>query len=509
MITYETTTTSPVLSVENLSKQYGKNTVLSAINFSVAAGEVVAVLGENGAGKSTLSSLIAGLIQPSSGQMTWQGQPYAPRNPNEALHAGISLIHQEIRLLPELSIAENMLIGHFPMCRLAGWGWKIDRRKMLALARFYTEKLGLKIPVETAVKHLKVADCQKIEIAKALSRGARFFLLDEPTASLGLDDTQLLFEQIRQLKAEGVSFIYVSHRLEEIAQIADRILVLRDGVLVAAHDTAKVPVNTLVNSMVGRPLERMFPALPKPQSTHVLEVQNLCSARNDYQDISLTIRKGEIFGIAGIVGAGRTELVRAIAGMDPVKSGHIRLPDSAQDQKGSLRNRQDALAAGIVLVPEDRKGQALLLERTVADNIVLGNERRVAPSGWIRQASAHRWASDAIRRFTVKGALVQKMTELSGGNQQKVVIARAICTQPRLVILDEPTRGIDVGARATIYEDIVRLAETGISIIIVSSDLDEVIGLSHRVMVMARGQNQGILTGADINRIKVMELAVA
>jgi len=216
----ESTTKSSVLSVENLSKQYGKNTVLSAINFSVAAGEVVAVLGENGAGKSTLSSLIAGLVQPSSGQMIWQGQRYAPRNPNEALHAGISLIHQEIRLLPELSIAENMLIGHFPMCRLAGWGWKIDRRKMLALARFYTEKLGLKIPVETAVKHLKVADCQKIEIAKTLSRGARFFLLDEPTASLGLNDTQLLFKQIRQLKAEGVSFIYVSHRLEEIAQIA-------------------------------------------------------------------------------------------------------------------------------------------------------------------------------------------------------------------------------------------------------------------------------------------------
>jgi len=496
---------APVLSVHKLGKTYGKVTVLTDVSFDIRPGEVVAVLGENGAGKSTLASLIAGLAAPSSGRMHWQGQAYAPRNPNEALHAGISLIHQETRLLPELSIAENMFIGHLPMRRLGRWGWKVDRAAMYARAQMYLERLGLEMPASTAVKTLKVAHCQKIEIAKALSRGARFLLLDEPTAALDLHDTQLLFKQIRQLKAEGVSFIYVSHRLEEIAQIADRILVLRDGALVARHETADIPVDTLVQAMVGRPLERMFPALPAPQTQALLHINNLCSPRNDYQEISITLHKGEIFGIAGIIGAGRTELVRAIAGMDPVRAGHIHI----QPGQTAVRNRRDALKAGIVLVPEDRKGQALLLEATIADNLALGNERRIAASGWLTRPGLQRWTKDAIRRFTVKGHAAQKICELSGGNQQKVVLARAICTGPNLVILDEPTRGIDVGARATIYEDIVRLAASGIGIILVSSDLDEVIGLSHRVMVMARGRNQGILRGDAINRINIMQLAVA
>jgi len=497
--------TTPVLSVENLGKKYGPVTVLSDVSFNIGQGEVVAILGENGAGKSTLSSLIAGLTPPSSGRMHWQGKPYAPRNPNDALQAGISLIHQETQLLPELSIAENMFIGHLPMCKVGAWGWKIDRNTMYTQAQIYLERLGLDISAKTAVKYLKVAHCQKIEIAKALSRGARFLLLDEPTAALDLHDTQLLFKQIRGLKAEGVSFIYVSHRLEEIAQIADRILILRDGALVARHDTADIPVNTLVEAMVGRPLERMFPVLPKPKIGHLLEIHNLCSPRNDYQDISLTVRKGEIVGIAGIIGAGRTELVRAIAGMDPPSAGDIIV----NGRQKTVRNRRDALNAGIVLVPEDRKGQALLLEATIADNLALGNERRISANGWITRRKIQRWASTAIQRFTVKGQPAQKLAELSGGNQQKVVIARAICTQPQVVILDEPTRGIDVGARATIYEDIVQLAQSGIGIIIVSSDLDEVIGLSHRVMVMARGKNQGVLSGSDINRVNIMQLAVA
>jgi len=452
------TTSAPVLSVEHLSKQYGPVTVLSDVSFDIGKGEVVAILGENGAGKSTLSSLIAGLTPPSSGRMHWQGKPYAPRNPNDALQAGISLIHQETRLLPELSIAENMFIGHLPMCKMGQWGWKVDRKTMFAKAQIYLERLGLDISAKTAVKHLKVAHCQKIEIAKALSRGAQFLILDEPTAALDLHDTELLFKQIRQLKKEGVSFIYVSHRLEEIARIADRILVLRDGALVAQHESADIPVNTLVEAMVGRPLERMFPVLPEPKTDHLLEVHNLCSPRNDYQDISINVRKGEIVGIAGIIGAGRTELVRAIAGMDPAHSGKIIVNGS----QTTIGNRRDALNAGVVLVPEDRKGQALLLEATIADNIALGNERHISANGWLTRRNIQRWTHAAIQRFTVKGKPEQTVAELSGGNQQKVVIARAISTRPRVVILDEPTRGIDVGARATIYEDIVQLSSSSV-----------------------------------------------
>jgi len=344
---------------------------------------------------------------------------------------------------------------------------------------------------------------QTVAIAKSVLWNSKLVILDEPTAALGGEETEHLFSQVERLKREGVSFIYISHRLDEIARIADRVLVLRDGQLVASHPTAQVPVKTLVEAMVGRSLDRMFPSITEPGDREVLAVEGLSAPDGSFNDISFQVRAGEIFGIAGIVGAGRTELVRAIAGADPLAAGTIRLDGKPLHPHSPA----DSLRAGIVLVPEDRKQQGVVLAHSIGDNIALGNYPRLAPSGFVTPGAVRRFAEVAIARFGVKGQAHQPVGHLSGGNQQKVVIAKSISRKPRLVILDEPTRGIDVGARAQIYDVIAGLAKQGMAVIVVSSDLDEVLGLSHRLLVLSRGINRGILDRSEANRISVMERA--
>ncbi len=488
------------LILEGITKSFGPIKVLHGIDLEIREGEMVALLGENGAGKSTISSIIAGLRSPDEGSMRWEGAAYAPRSPREAMAAGIGLIHQEMRLLPDLTIAENVFVGRLPMR-----GGRVDSATMNRLAAEQLHRLGLDIPPTRLVRGLSVAAQQQIEIAKALTLKARLLILDEPTAALGMAETQRLFTQIRRLKQDGYSFIYVSHRLEEIAQIADRVVVLRDGHLVATHDTAQVPVQVLLRDMVGRSIDRIFPPQRKPTGQEVVRVDRLTSAANAFRDISFSVQAGEIFGIAGIVGAGRTELVRAIAGADPVASGTVTL-----DGKRLHPGRPDeAIAAGIVLVPEDRKGQGIVLEHSLADNLALGNTDRLTPHGWMTPRAISAFAAALIRRLGVKGRPEQKAGSLSGGNQQKVVIARWVARDPRVFILDEPTRGIDMGARAAIYEVIAGLAAKGMAVIVVSSDLEEVLGLSHRVMVLARGRQMGILDREQASNVRVMELATA
>ncbi|WP_216322108.1 sugar ABC transporter ATP-binding protein [Deinococcus aestuarii] len=488
------------LSVRGVGKRYGQNVVLDHIDLDVRPGEVVALLGENGAGKSTLSSIIAGLVRPDFGEMTWQGQPYAPTSPGDAIHHGVALIHQETKLLNDLSIAENVFLGHLPMR-----GGCIDRKTMEERAEVQLQRLGLNVPARRLVGSLRVAAKQQVEIAKALTLNARLLILDEPTAALGGEETDHLFAQIEALRAGGVSFIYISHRLEEIARIADRVAVLRDGRLVAQHDTAAVPVRVLVEQMVGRSVDRLFPALPAPRPEEVLRVEGLTSATGAFQDVSFEVRAGEIFGIAGIVGAGRTELVRAISGADPLKGGRVSLNGRAL----RLREPEDAIRAGVVLVPEDRKAQGVLLDGTIADNLTFANLDRLSRGGWVSPSRARAFAQRAIERLGVKGRIDDRAGSLSGGNQQKVVISKWISRDPRLFILDEPTRGIDVGARAAIYEVIADLAREGMAVIVVSSDLEEVLGLAHRVMVLARGRNMGVLDRSEASGVAVMELATA
>jgi len=346
-----------------------------------------------------------------------------------------------------------------------------------------------------------VAAQQQVEIAKALTLKARLLILDEPTAALGGEETDQLFAQIDQLRKQGVSFIYISHRLEEIARIANRIVVLRDGRLVATHSSAQVPVNILLENMVGRHISRIFPKIDRTSGKEVLRVDGLSGG--GFRDISFSVQAGEVLGIAGIVGAGRTELVRAIAGVDPITSGSVKI----DGQTVHLKEPSDAIKAGVVFVPEDRKAQGLVLNHSVGINLALGNFDLLAPNGWLMPAKIASFAASAIQRIRVKGRADQASRFLSGGNQQKVVIARWISRSPKIFILDEPTRGIDMGARAEIYHTIALFAQEGMAVIVVSSDLEEVIGLSHRVLVLARGQLQGTLRHGEATNVAIMELA--
>src|SRR3954470_11655754 len=486
------------LVVRGASKRFGATQALDHIDLDVRPGEVVALLGENGAGKSTLSNIIAGTFAPDTGTMTWRGQPYAPAAPGDAIAAGIGMIHQELRLLPDLTVAENVFVGRWPMT-----GGKVDYAQMNRRAAEQLQRLGLDIAPTLPVRSLRVAAQQQVEIAKALTLEGKLLLLDEPTAAHGAEETDHLFERIDQLRAEGVSFVYVSHRLEEIARIADRVVVLRDGQWVASHDSAQVPVSQLIQDMVGRNLDRLFPDTGEPRRDEVLRVTGLTSAEGAFEDVSFEVHEGEVLGIAGIVGAGRTEFVRALAGPHVPASGEVAV-DGKPIRLGDPRS---AIQAGVVLVPEDRKGQGVVLDLPIADNIAVSNLDRLADAGWVKPSRVREVARDAIAKLQVKGEPEQPVRALSGGNQQKVVIAKWLERRPRVIILDEPTRGIDMGARAAIYEVIADLAKAGMAVIVVSSELEEVLGLSHRVMVLSRGEQRGILDDATDHA--VMELAVS
>ncbi|RWG88531.1 MAG: sugar ABC transporter ATP-binding protein [Mesorhizobium sp.] len=488
------------LFVNGLCKSYGPVQVLADASFEVRPGEVVALLGENGAGKSTVSNIIAGSIKPEAGTIIWRGKPYSPANPAAAIEAGVGMIHQELKLLPDLSVAENVYVGRLPMR-----GGRIDRTTMNAKASAQLKRLGLDVSPERKVRTLRVAAQQQVEIAKALTLNAELLILDEPTAALGGEETELLFQQIRKLKTEGMSFIYISHRLDEIAQIADRVVVMRDGRIVARHERADIPVRTVVEQMVGRSVERMFPKLSPPGDKILLEVENLSSPERSFNNVSFSVKSGEILGIAGLIGAGRTELVRAIAGADPISSGAVRVAG----QPIHLSGPAAAIKAGVVLVPEDRKAQGVVLEQTIGENLAIGNFDHVAPKGWVFPKAVQKFAEAGISRLGVKGRPNQAVSKLSGGNQQKVIIAKWVSRPPKVFILDEPTRGIDVGARAAIYDVIADLARSGMAVVVVSSDLEEVLGLSHRVLVLSRGRQRGILDRDEASNVAVMELATS
>ncbi|RVC43567.1 sugar ABC transporter ATP-binding protein [Mesorhizobium sp. M4A.F.Ca.ET.090.04.2.1] len=488
------------LFVSGLCKSYGPVQVLADASFEVRPGEVVALLGENGAGKSTVSNIIAGSTKPDAGTIIWRGKPYSPANPAAAIEAGVGMIHQELKLLPDLSVAENVYVGRLPMR-----GGRIDRATMNAKASAQLKRLGLDVSPERKVRTLRVAAQQQVEIAKALTLNAELLILDEPTAALGGEETELLFQQIRKLKAEGMSFIYISHHLDEIAQIADRVVVMRDGRIVARHERADIPVRTVVEQMVGRSVERMFPKLSPPRDETLLEVENLSSPDKSFNTVSFSVKSGEILGIAGLIGAGRTELVRAIAGADPISSGAVRVAGKPVHLNGPAA----AIRAGVVLVPEDRKAQGVVLEQTIGENLAFGNFDHVAPKGWVFPKAVQKFAEAGISRLGVKGKPNQAVSKLSGGNQQKVIIAKWVSRPPKVFILDEPTRGIDVGARAAIYDVIADLARSGMAVVVVSSDLEEVLGLSHRVLVLSRGRQRGILERSEASNVAVMELATS
>lgn len=486
------------LTCTELQKSYAGVVVLKGVSFSVPAGQVVGLIGENGAGKSTLSSIIAGVVAPTNGQMTLDGKPYAPSSPSDALHNGVALIHQEIRMIPGLSVAENIFLGRLP--QRAG---RIDRVRMVREAGRVLELLGINLDPRRRIAGLSMAAQQSIEIAKAIAREPRYVIFDEPSASLTSHETARVLDQINRMRAHGVGVIYISHRLEEVRSVAQKIVCLRDGRLVQTWLTGDVPQDELVSAMVGREFQFEHHAPEPSRDEIVLGVKDL-GRTGVFQGINFEVARGEILGIAGLVGAGRTEVVRAIAGVDHAQTGELQI----EGKPVILRSPGEAIAAGIVMVPEDRKGQGLNLNRTGAENILQPWEVHFGRRSLITRGLLRKVAAKCRTDFDIRGSMDRPVVRLSGGNQQKVLLAKWLVREPKVLILDEPTRGVDVGAKMAIYEIIRQCAARGVAVIVVSSELEEVLGLSHRILVMSGGRQRGILMRADADARSVMELAV-
>lgn len=468
---------TPVLALKGIEKSFGPVSVLKGVEFDVRAGEVHALMGENGAGKSTMIRIMSGAHQPSAGEVVLDGTAVRFNHPRVAQVAGISVVHQELLLFPALSVAENIFLGHAPKTTMG----LIDRSKMRDQARALLKRLDCpELDVDARVESLSVANRQRIEIARALSRNARVLIMDEPTAALAEADVVRLLDVVRALQRDGVGIVYVSHRMDEVFRISDRVTVLRDGKTVASKAIADVTEASLVSAMVGREISQLFPKETVPLGAPVLELDKLsCTGR--VENASFTVRAGEIVGIAGLVGSGRTELAETIFGVSPATSGSIRI----NGKTVSVATVRQAIDHGIAYVPEDRAQHGLVKRQTIRDNVAM-TILNALTNGWLMDKSKEQTlARDAITRFSIRTrGPAQIVGELSGGNQQKVVIAKWLASKPKVLILDEPTRGVDVGAKAEIHKLMVQLAREGMAIMMISSELPEVLGMSDRVVVM-------------------------
>ncbi|QPK81239.1 sugar ABC transporter ATP-binding protein [Schaalia sp. ZJ405] len=486
------------LSLRGIVKAFPGVKALNEVDFDVHYGEAVALIGENGAGKSTLMKVLSGVHSPNAGEMFLDGQPYAPSGPAHATACGVVLVHQELSLLPNLTVAENIFLGRFP--QRAGL---VHRDKMNSDAAALLARVGLaELAPTTLTGRCSVAVQQLVEIAKALSQNPKIIVFDEPSASLGQDEVDVLYTIVEDLKRDGVGIVWITHRLIETHSVADTVVTLRDGSRVKSWDTGKVDLESMVASMVGRDLTHIYPEPVTPKSEVLLEIRQL-SRSGEFDNISLELHQGEILGIAGLVGAGRTELLETIAGARKAESGDIILDGQTLD----LRSPRDAIRRKIVLVPEDRKGQGLAQRLTIEDNITLPTRaflRGITPVGKLRTT-----AKNVKDDVDLRGQLNQLAETLSGGNQQKGVIGKWLPLAPRVFLFDEPTRGIDVGARSAIYTLIHQLAEQGAGVVVVSSELPEIMGISHRVIVLSNGKFAGELQRDEFSEQAIMRLAVS
>jgi inositol transport system ATP-binding protein len=496
----------PLLSMSGIAKRFPGVQALDGVSLEVAAAEVHGLLGENGAGKSTLLKILSGALQPDLGTIEFAGAPVSLTTPESAQALGIVTIYQEFNLIPSMTVEENLFLGREPVSG-PFVNWANMRRATKALA----ERYGLDLPAARLVRDLSVAQQQMVEIARALSMQSRLIVMDEPTSALSETETQRLFTIVRELKREGISTIFVTHRLAEVLQICDRITVLRDGKPSGKADVAGLTMDRIIRMMVGRSASELFEPLPQRAPGEVLlEVKGLSrrGAVDDpravvLDDVSFDLRRGEILGIAGLVGSGRTELARCLFGADPKTAGETILDGQAAD----IAAPEIAIAKGIGLVPEDRKQQALYLDLAVRENLSITALGKLLRFGFVRlsaeRAMVERYRTSLNIRMT--GA-EQKVKNLSGGNQQKVVLARWLALEPRILIVDEPTRGIDVGAKAEVHQLLHRMAMSGISIIAISSELPEVIAISDRVLTMRAGRITGEVSRQDASEELLMQL---
>lgn len=471
----------PLLSIRGVGKTYAQP-VLAEIDLQLFGGEVLALTGENGAGKSTLSKIVGGLERPGAGSLELLGRPYAPGSRREAEALGVRMVMQELNLLPTLSVAENLFLHDLP--RRAGW---IDRRRLRAAAREAMAQVGLEaIDPDTLVGDLGIGHQQVVEIARNLIGDCRLLILDEPTAMLTAREVDMLFEQVERLRERGVAIVYISHRLEELARISQRIAVLRDGRLVCVEPIERYDADQLVTLMVGRELGERFDLGPRQTGAPLLRVERL-SRRGKVHEVSFEVRAGEIFGISGLIGSGRTELLRLIYGADRADGGQVLLGDPPQ--RLSLRSPADSVRQGVALITEDRKGEGLLLDQSISANLALGNLPALARHGVIDRRREEALARRQVEALRVRCAdTAQAVGELSGGNQQKVVIGRWLERDCQVLLFDEPTRGIDVGAKFDIYALLAELTRRGKALVVVSSDLRELMLICDRIGVLSAGR---------------------
>ncbi len=486
------------LAVTGICKAFSGVQVLHTVDFAVPAGSVVGLIGENGAGKSTLSAIMAGVHQPTSGTMTLDGAGFSPRSPAESLSQGVALIHQEIRMIPELSVAENIFLGRLPLKH-----GRVNMAEAHDRAGAALRELGLDLDPRRRVAGLSMASQQGIEIAKAITGNPRYLIFDEPSSSLTQRETDLVLHQIDVLRTRGVGVVYISHRLNEVQSVADQIVCMRDGRVVRRWETSGVSQEDMVGAMVGRDFTFDHHAPPPSSGEVVLEVRGL-GRHGVFRDVNFSVNRGEILGIAGLVGAGRTEVVRAIAGVDRNDVGDVVL-EGRTLPRGKV---SAAIKAGVVMVPEDRKGQGLNLDRTGGQNIVSPWERMLRGRSLVTTPWIDSLARKATGDFDIRGRIDGPVVRLSGGNQQKVLLAKWLAREPKVLILDEPTRGVDVGAKMAIYEIIRNVASRGVAVVVVSSELEEVLGLAHRVLVMSAGGQRAILDRRDATSEAVISLAM-
>jgi rhamnose transport system ATP-binding protein len=481
---------TPLLEIRQITKSFGGARALRGVDFDLYAGEVHALLGENGAGKSTLIKIVTGAHQPDSGTLSVAGRPVAHLDPAAAHALGIACIYQQPALFPDLSVMENIALrleSGSPLRRVA---WAARR----ARAQTLLDRIGARLDPASEVGTLSMPEQQLVEIACALGAGARIVIMDEPTASLTQTEQDLLYAVVRDLRRNGVGVIYISHRLEEIFALADRVTVLRDGESVGTRPVAHLDEGELIRLMVGREMTQLYPPAASPPGEVVLSLQGLGCTATGVTDVSLDLRRGEVFALAGLVGAGRTELARVLFGLTPADTGTLTL----RGQTVVIRSPRDAVECGIAYVPEDRRRHGVILEMPIAANTAMAAHRRLFPGSWLRFAAERALAGDFIRRLAVKCTSADApVGSLSGGNQQKISLARWLATNPQVLILDEPTQGVDIGAKSEIHRIIRQLAGEGVAVLLISSDLPEVLGMGDRIGVMRGGGLVAVLPGGS------------
>lgn len=486
-----------ILEMIDIVKEFPGVKALNGVTLKVKLGSVHALMGENGAGKSTLMKCLIGIHEPTSGEILLNGKRAQIKNTISALAHGISMIHQELNVVAERSVAENIWLGREPLRK----GFLVDHKKMRQDTKDLLKQLEMDIDPDELMKHLTVAKTQMVEIAKAISFQADILIMDEPTSALTASETRHLFRMIDRLKKKGVTIIYISHKMDEIFEICDEITILRDGQFVQTDRTENLTMNQLIALMVGRELTEMFPKVACEMGKPVLQIENLAAGKA-FHGVSFTLHRGEILGFAGLVGAGRTEIVETIFGLRHKTEGHIFI----DGQEVQIHQPADALQKGIALLTEDRKKTGIVPVLSVKDNTILSNLKKYVRRGKLNHRQINEDTEEYVRKLNVKTSSHETMIQtLSGGNQQKVLVARALLTEPEILIVDEPTRGIDVGAKAEIHSLITKLVQQGKGVIMISSEMPEVLGMSDRVLTMHEGKMTGMIHRKDATQETIMK----